>query len=316
MPAIITHHLFGRSIAADMTELWNASTDEMDAFLLGNQGPDVLFFAAGNPAALGAWNLGSDMHRADPIVLLTAFRDAALSMSGEYRGVGISYVLGLLGHYLLDSTLHPYIYALQGQICGAGIEGLDDTDGHEVHAEIESELDVLVLSRMLGRTIESFAPPDHILLANERTVLIISMLYKKVSETVFGQPISERAYAAGLDAYRALLRVLYSPKGMKRKILGMAERVFRRHSFAQAMSHRNEIIEHSIFDNEEHRPWIDPDSGEVSESGFWDLYEEARTMMLRTAPTFMDATPRELEDITRNLDFNGVLTRARIIRVQ
>ena len=48
------------------------------------------------------------------------------------------YLLGFLCHYLLDSTVHPLVYANQYALCDAGIDGLSREDGSEVHAVIES----------------------------------------------------------------------------------------------------------------------------------------------------------------------------------
>ena len=44
MPALITHHLFGEEAARLLPKDLLACEEEMVAFLLGNQGPDPLFF--------------------------------------------------------------------------------------------------------------------------------------------------------------------------------------------------------------------------------------------------------------------------------
>ena len=44
MPAIITHDLFAKDIYGTAFESIGGTRDEAEAFLLGNQGPDPLFF--------------------------------------------------------------------------------------------------------------------------------------------------------------------------------------------------------------------------------------------------------------------------------
>ena len=44
MPAILTHDFFGQDVYAAHSHVIGKSIDEKDAFLLGNQGPDPLFY--------------------------------------------------------------------------------------------------------------------------------------------------------------------------------------------------------------------------------------------------------------------------------
>ena len=45
MPSIITHDTFGQDIDRDLFTSIGGSRDEAEAFLLGNQGPDPLFYS-------------------------------------------------------------------------------------------------------------------------------------------------------------------------------------------------------------------------------------------------------------------------------
>ncbi len=65
MPAILSHHLFGRSVLARNNNRSFATRNARDAFLLGNQGPDPLFFVTRSLALADAKRLGSRMH-SDP----------------------------------------------------------------------------------------------------------------------------------------------------------------------------------------------------------------------------------------------------------
>ncbi len=314
MPAVITHYLFGKDVYQRTQPDPFEGADEFSAFMLGCQGPDVLFYSALSPKQLSAATIGSDMHKADPMRLFRSLQDAANMLPEDIRGIGQAYVQGFFCHYLLDSTLHPLIYAQQNALTNAGVDGLDERDGHEVHAEIESELDVLALSTKEGITISSLDPLLP-LFASERCVQVISLLCKYVAKNALGKDIRHDAFESGVNNYRVILFGLRSPKGIKRKVMGVVERRFRRHSFVQAMSHKNQLISHSIFDNRTHDPWTDPETGQMRTEGFWDLYDRALGTALEELPNILSASEDDLLRLTGGLDFNGTPTRPLILAV-
>ena len=50
MPAIITHDLFGEAVYEGDAYFIGIDPEQRFAFLLGNQGPDPLFYARANPS--------------------------------------------------------------------------------------------------------------------------------------------------------------------------------------------------------------------------------------------------------------------------
>lgn len=313
MPAVITHYLFGRKLYEDASPELFPMREDFEAFMLGNQGPDVLFFS---PAAVGrtaASRIGTLMHKTDAAKLLSCMRDAAAMLPDNIRSIGQSYVRGLYCHFLLDSQMHPFIYAQQASIVEAGVEGLSEEDGHEVHAEIEAELDVLALSQIDHTTISGF-DTTLALEASPQTVHVISLMYKYVCKCALDRDIRQDAYAQGVDAYRLVLLALHSPKGVKRGILGLAERLFRKHSIARAMSHRNQLLDESIFDNHEHAPWTHPGTGGVHTEGFWDIYQRTQVRARMEMP-LVTAASFDMEAAAHGTDFDGNPTQARIVAV-
>ena len=70
MPAIITHDQFGRKALAKAAAGVVSNERERNAFLLGNQGPDPLFYCVANPTTAKYHKLGNLMHHTDPSALL------------------------------------------------------------------------------------------------------------------------------------------------------------------------------------------------------------------------------------------------------
>lgn len=333
MPAVITHDAFGRDAYDSLHALIGGTRDECHAFLLGNQGPDVLFFGALDPRTAKAPALGSRMHREQPTELLAAFRitvddiapgfaapvegDSASPTASAWR-IGRAYTLGLLCHYLLDSRLHPFIYAQQWELCDAGVPGLDRSCAHEVHATIESELDELVLSVKRRCTIRSFDPSHKTLAATDHVLNVISALYGRVAQQVYGTRLPTGAFRICAKAYRLALRALWSPTGAKREVLTMLEQRFRAHSLLRAMSHQDRTLYASQFDNAEHRTWRDPATAQPSTASFWDLYDSALRTARTSLPDFAatDDARGFARHATGGLNFNGEPTEAAIIATE
>ena len=141
MPAIMTHDFFGKDVYDECFSTIGMTADERDAFLLGNQGPDPLFYTLIDPALKDFRNVGDVMHHERPTSLICAMRLAYEALDSSDRASGRAYALGFLCHYLLDSAMHPLVYAEQYAFCDAGVEGLDRSAGSYVHAEIERDFD-------------------------------------------------------------------------------------------------------------------------------------------------------------------------------
>lgn len=318
MPAVITHDAFGNDLLGRLGTLVGSSKEEADAFLLGNQGPDPLFYVALNPVHAPSVRLGSLMHKADPAELLPAFREAADGFSGDQRAVARAYVLGFAAHWRLDCTLHPFVYAQQYQLCDAGVEGLGPSQGHEVHALIESELDELVLWKRLGQTIANFDPSRRILHGSPEVLGPISQMYSQVAAQVFRMTVAPEAFAAAVSAHRLALRGLYSPSGVKREVLAALERLVRPYSFLKAMSHRDIQLEDSPFANGQRALWTNPFTGEDSRASFFDLYETAlKSAQADAVAVAADGFDEEAAFlITNSVNFSGRPTRATIVSVE
>ncbi len=318
MPALIVHDTFGRDIYDQLFTLIGGSRDEAQAFLLGNQGPDPLFYAVANGRITRAHRLGSIMHKEQPSALLAEFRRAVEALPKHQRAVGRAYALGFLCHYELDSTVHPFVYAQQYAICDAGVPGLERANGHDVHALIEREFDELALTVKRETTIATFNPAKEILRASNQVLEAVSTMYDRVAAEVYDWRLPHNAFGASVKAYRHIQQMLYSPNSVKRVVLDGLESLVRPYSFLNAMSHRNHELTSSEFGNDERRPWSNPYTGETSSESFWDLYDRAKTHALGDiprfdAPSFNEAGARE---ITGDVNFSGKPTNARLLAVE
>lgn len=318
MPALITHNLFGTEVYERLLTTIGGSRCEADAFILGNQGPDPLFYAVLDPRLHKARKLGSIMHKDHPSELILAFKKAIDTLPEADRSIGRAYALGFLCHYILDTTTHPFVYWQEYRVCDAGEPGLTRENGFDVHVLIESELDELVLTAKRECTVREFNPIKAGLRGDDRVLDIISQMYVPVASEVYGMEAPATLFSSSLKWFRRVQEALYSPDGKKRDRLGRLEELVRPYSFCRAMSHRSHLLTESIFDNHEHEEWADPFTGELSTTGFWDLYQRAFEKALAGVILF-DNAAFDLDSarmITGELNFSGDPVVARIVAIE
>lgn len=113
MPAIITHHIFGEDVLRTLPAGMVEGEEEVLAFLLGNQGPDPLFarFSTVPSVAVRCRRLGHAMHDGRVVEAAFAMRDGVSHLPVADERVGRAFALGALGHYALDRTAHPFVFA-------------------------------------------------------------------------------------------------------------------------------------------------------------------------------------------------------------
>lgn len=312
MPAILTHDFFGQDAFGPALQSVGLYTpDERDAFLLGNQGPDPLFYLAIIPP-LGAFEqLGSDIHHDAPDAFLASMRLAVDELPNTDRGVGRAYLAGFVCHYLLDRAEHPLVYYWERGICHAGVEGLDDTDKSKVHAEIERDLDEMVLYAKRSQTVAAYRPYRNVLRGSDEVLSVIgdvwySTVLKAMTEA---EPSANKIYPIAVDSFRLVQTLFYSPGERRARVFERLERfaLHQRHSLVRAMMHRVREEATSDFDNRERLPWRNPFTGQTSTQSFWDLYEAALDEVAPAiAKVFSDGFDEQAaHELTRGLNFSG-----------
>lgn len=318
MPALITHDTFGRELHERNPHVAGATSEERDAYLLGNQGPDPLFYSIASPSLWKFSNLGSVMHDRKPSELLVAFKQSIDILDPEDRAIGRAYARGFLAHYTLDCLVHPLVYCQQFAFCDAGIEGLTRRAGSEVHAVIESDIDEMVLFVKRGTTIRDFFPWREILCADEHVLDVISLMYAYVALAVYGTVVPRVLFSKSVHNFRHIQHLFHSPHSGKRAAFVRFERLLRDRSLYDAMSHRAVERTESVYANHEHAAWENPFTKATCTSSFWDLYDRAFTVTAERIriferPNFDLAAAQAL---TGELNFSGEPVNALLLSVE
>lgn len=145
MPAMYAHYVFGDEVLPQLdSSIKRIVNSHRELFNLGLQGPDFyfydqLFYLKKKSLAL----IGSALHRQSCGSLMYFFeRNGARHLDSE----SLAYVVGVVGHFSLDSTCHPHI--------DEWVETLPYN-----HMRLETEFDRLLLERN-GENARSFPLGD------------------------------------------------------------------------------------------------------------------------------------------------------------
>lgn len=134
MPAVYTHYRFGKAVERSLPDaLVDVLDRQKQAFALGTQGPDILFYH--QPLKKNEIrSRGSALHALSPRAFFTR---AAERIANEFDEKAaetlLAYACGFLCHFTLDAYCHPLI------------DG--NTTEAFTHGKIESELDKYMLRK-------------------------------------------------------------------------------------------------------------------------------------------------------------------------
>lgn len=286
MPALITHHIFGEDVLVSLPEGLVEGEEELLALLLGNQGPDPLMarFLAPPSRVATCRDLASLIQTSRTAQAFLAVREGVGHLPAADARVGRAFALGLLGHYALDRSAHPFVIAQERAIVAA-VPSLSGSD-REVHAVIESDLDTWILWEKRRATICERPVADN-LMRTERVCRVAGALLSQMALGVYGIAVGAREYAAAVRDYELLCRAVEPAGSVRARLAGMAERLVRPHSLVQATAHRVRVDGECAAANLGRGAWRHPFTDEVRTDSFADLFDEARRTFPQLAEAFV-----------------------------
>ncbi|MBR0405835.1 MAG: zinc dependent phospholipase C family protein [Eggerthellaceae bacterium] len=292
MPGIVTHHMFGVDVYGSCSQLIGETQDVLDAFLLGNLGPDPFFYLAATPLTRKYRRIGQVMHRQRTQQLLFAIHERFIAGEpGCDNPACKAYAMGFLCHYLLDSTVHPLVYAQQHAICRTGLEGLTGEWPHRVvHATIETSLDEYVLTTRLGATAATLPPHKTMLRCSTPVLVSLSHAFSPALKDTYDLRVPLTAYTSAVSLNRLAQQALDSKSaGLRQRFdylagLGMAS------SYVLALSHRGSLNPRTPFTNDDHVPWEVPFAeSTVINLSFNELFSQALQRAKEVLPLYAQA---------------------------
>lgn len=298
MPAMITHYLLGRR----MIPLSGVPPiRRQDAFLLGAQGPDILYFFRAFPWQRGTAGLpiGNALHNAGPSQLFNTIRFVLSEATADEMRILESYVLGFICHYAADRRLHPFICHFQEELRSR--EPLFAQSSNPYHYRYESALDAELLRHDRGEYVSAFAL---ITVCPKRDKLLesaIAKFYHRLLKEVLGEDVPEKQLMHLVGDMRGAMRVMTDRAELKGKAIRFWERINGSGAVWSPLL-RTKEFENFDYVNAEHRMWIKHDDV-VSRQDFFELCDEVVDDALELMQGFMQGAGGMV--LTDEIDFAG-----------
>ena len=232
MPGYVTHYLF----AVQSAGLFDFATDdELCAYLWGAQGADLLFYQMHHTVA----GLGRVMHYHGEERVLRQLQRLSLG-----DRVLRAYYYGFINHFVLDSTLHPYVYAVVPRL---KIQGR-----MLAHPYLESDIDSQLYREITGKSIYTF--DDGNIHLNRPVTAKIARCLCRCVYTVYGVRLSQRQLQSAFVKCHHVVRQL-TKSGLLRKVGHAIDTCTGLYGMCCAHFRRENVVGDVL--NHRHRQWTD-----------------------------------------------------------
>lgn len=271
MPGFVTHYLFGREAyhTLESGAQKNILCENRAAFGLGLQGPDIFFYYLPS-YVLHRRAIGSLAHTQETNAFFLGLLLSYERMSRPAdRAIAEAYLTGFLGHYLLDTTCHPFVYA-RTHYTGR------KKDYFSRHAYLETDIDSSLLDLKLHLRPSEFQANSTIALTRRQKQVIATMLYHAFRYAYPWMHLPKSTMYMAVFSIRLGMRLLHDPTGQKKVLFRFAEKVFLGYPVFSPLIPSDTLFFRTDPFNMRHAPWKNPwDDTHTSTESFFDLYEKA-----------------------------------------
>lgn len=277
MPGYVTHYIFARDIYQKLTDptLKSNLYKNRAVYALGHQGPDIFFYYL--PAyVLHGHNLGDMAHTQKTNAFFAALLESrSLFKKPEDQKIAEAYLDGFLGHYVLDSTCHPFIY-------GRTHYEKNAKNYFSRHAYLETEIDSSLLELKFHTRRTDFHAENTIMLTHRQKRVVARMLHYAYQHTYNGLFVSRYTIFMAIFSTQLGFRILYDGTGQKKVLFRFAEKHFLGYPVFSPLIANDSLVFRTDPFNLQHKKWTNPwDSSITSTESFFDLYKKSEAGYLR-----------------------------------
>ena len=278
MPSLITHYEFSKQNFPKHKKI----------FYLGSQGPDP-FFYYGYTSPLRSnirevREFGTYLHEIDPFITFSFLFDYAKKEEDkEKEEILIAFIKGLMSHYVLDRTCHPYIFYKTGFPLKGTIFSI-------YHSLLETDIDVLMEENFNDKP--SF---KEMLKVDKKDLKLVSKMMKALADYLNKDRVDEKSY------YHSVKTMLTVNRCINSKIFGFRKFILShlmKNSVINAMSHpKLKNLDKNIdYLNLNENEWFNVVTNEsMGKDSFFDLIDKAYIDLAHVLQTIDDVYYNDLD---------------------
>ncbi len=282
MPGFTTHYLFGRNTYRQLNHnvLKQIIHSHHAAYSLGLQGPDVFFYFLPS-YAIHSNNIGAVAHTDHTGKFLRHLLESR-SLFDDPTEVQIAdaYITGFLGHYILDTHCHPYVYWKTNFT-------EKNSRYHGCHMSLEVDIDTELLQFYKHCLPSEFRQSSTIQLTRLQLHTISSILYYIYRKTYPKLGILYSTIHASIRSMQLGTKWLHDPSGRKKKFFGRLEQIVLGYPLLSTLIPSSTLTVHIDPLNILHQSWHNPwNKSQVSTDSFLELMEQAQNDYLEILELF------------------------------
>lgn len=271
MPGFTTHYLFGVKTCHRLgaSPLRRELMENHTAFGLGLQGPDIFFYDLPS-YVIYKNNIGSVAHTTDTgKFLFFLLQSRFLFPKGKKRQIAESYIAGFIGHYLLDTTCHPYVYD-RSKSCS------DSATAFAPHVYLETDIDTAFLRHYKKKLPSEFYQERTIALSQTGHFVIAKILHHCYSNVYPNLHVSFQTTLRATYFMPLAAGLLHDNTGKKKALARKCEGLLFGYPYFSALI-PSDFLQFSADPlNQAHRPWKNPwNENAVSTASFPSLFSSA-----------------------------------------
>ncbi len=311
IPNVVTHGLMALDVfnRLETSKVKQAIEAYPRSFLLGSNGPDMLFYYKVFP-----WqdqklnkiiaNYGSIVHEQRINAFYEQmFKELDKVKNPERYDVLLSYLAGHLLHWSLDSTAHPFVFYRSGPLSG---------ESAYWHYRYESMIDALMITYYKRKKLSDVNVKNFVDVSEDER-RYIATFYQQNLAKVHGIYIRPDVIEEAIVSFRKVLSFLYDPHNLVTPIIRSLEnRVAEPWAFSSHVVNSELDAKRDVL-NLKHETWCNPSDQKIqSNQSFIDLYEESIDLgidLLEALEEVLDGHRQDLNDIIQDRRYDNGLAQ-------
>lgn len=300
MPDLTMHFIFGE-------DLENALGDNLKLYIakhrgvynFGAQGPDLLFFRRAVSGKSRLPKLGSSIHSVKIKESFDFIKKYISETAGYERETLIAYFMGYIGHYILDKTVHPYVFYNQARAKNIYPERTDN----ELHVKFEADMDSVFYMHRYNQPVSRFSVRKNFKISDAEKN-IVSKLYHELLKNVYNTKVYLMSVENSFNDMVTLSSFFYDPVGLMTLSSDGMSKISE--SAAKLSSHikRNYVYKDVL--NEKKTRWFYPGNRDtVSDKSVYELYDEALSEAAKAVSETINHLDSRKSFFDTDKNFNG-----------
>lgn len=275
MGAFATHIIFGDEVLEEMSDemLKSIVNKYKGIYGIGCQGPDLFLYNIAMLMSGHDKNLGSRMHVEKSGRFFAYLLNAIWKQKDvQTIEVGLSYFMGLLAHYTMDTKLHPYVYARVGY---DPKDPYGDKATIGIHFRLEAAIDAKLIASKLGYMPSAYYPAKAIK-ADRQDVKRLAVILAEAVSRCYHLNMKAENVTASVKMMQLIVRGFFDRSGNRKKYLSKIEFPFKEDGLCSNLFVEDEYVHKRGIMNTENAIWYHPwDHAKSYQKSVWEIFDDA-----------------------------------------